>query len=69
MALKRYFIQVAGFDGHEVLAESPGKARWREFFHYEEAGHGIVSGSGLRRSDRFMVFLGRIEAFHHLGAA
>ena len=66
--VKRYYIEVRGFDGHYVEAETAGKARYRDFIAYEDAGYGIVRGERRTRSERFREFLARIEVFHHHGA-
>ena len=38
--LKRYIITISGYDGHEVIAETAGKARWQTVRAFQEAfGH------------------------------
>ena len=63
--LKRYWIEVRGFDGHEVKAATAGKARYATYRAWCEAGFDrTVSGRV-----NFKDFLSRIETFHHLGAS
>lgn len=65
MSKKRYFIQVRGFDGHVVTAESAGQARYREFKAWKEAGYGR---RGMWGEWSFIEFVQElIETFHHRG--
>lgn len=58
--LKRYYIQVKGFDGHFVEAETAGKAKYAEFKAWKEAGYG-------RHWNFTSFFSSAIETFHHHG--
>lgn len=58
--LNRYYIEVRGFDGHVVEAETASKARYADFKAWKEAGYG--------RRYSFGEFLKtQIETFLHLG--
>lgn len=56
---RRYWLRTEGFDGHEVRATSGGKARWRSFVSYEDAGYGRYSWDHSTQSARFKRFLER----------
>lgn len=62
--MKRYFIQVKGFDGRMVEAETAGKARYAEYKAWREAGFGRLYTGTLP----FLLFVrNHIETFHHHG--
>lgn len=65
--VKRYFIQIRGFDGRHVTAESAGAARYAEYKAWREAGY---DRSRLHGNIDFGQFLKEhVETFHHLGRA
>jgi hypothetical protein len=64
--VRRYWLRTEGFDGYEVLAPTSGKARWKSFRDYDEAGYGRYSWDHSTLSDRFKRFLERTIC-HALG--
>lgn len=64
---RRYWIQLRGFDGHEVLAPNAAKAKADTFRAWTDAGYGARRPECRDRP--FKQFLDRIEAFYALGVA
>lgn len=65
--MRRYFIQLRGFDGHELLAPTAAKARADTFRAWTEAGY--ASRTSEARERPFKQFLDQIETFDALGEA
>jgi hypothetical protein len=60
--LKRYSIQVRGFDACMVEAKTAGAARWKNYVAWRDAGYGRhVSFGDFLKSE--------IETFYHHGRA
>ncbi len=65
--VRRYWIALRGFDGHEVLAPNAAKAKAQTYRAWRDAGYGDRDHHCLDRP--FKQFIDRIETFHALGVA
>lgn len=63
-APKRYWIAIKGHDGREVVATTPGAARWGEYRAWREAGFARSWPNTISFGDFLRT---QIETFHHLG--
>lgn len=65
--MRRYWIRLRGFDGHEVLAPNAAKAKADTYRAWRDAGYARRFSECQDRP--FKQFIDRIETFHALGIA
>lgn len=63
--MRRYWIRLRGFEGHEVIAPNAAKAKAYDYRCWREAGYGENRHDPTEKP--FKRYLDRIEAVHALG--